>query len=226
MDARQSFKKIKRKLINALVLAFADYMEPFHLEMDASKEGLGVVLSQKQSDSKYHPFAFASQTLNNHVESYHSSKLEFLVLKLTITEHFNEYLMHGNFTVRMDNNPLMYILTTQNLDATSYCWVSALASYNFNLEYLKGTENGAADALSQVPVPLRQGASKSDMLDDDSKNEEVAGPADESYSSKDPEEGLSHWDGNVVKTVLEGTQIKTQNHVDRPQEGPDNESEA
>ena len=199
VDARWASKKIKRKLINTLVLAFADYTESFNLEMDASKEDLGVVLSQKQSDSKYHLIAFASWTLNNHEENYHSSKLEFLALKWAITEQFKEYLMHGKFTVCTNNNQLMYILTTPNLDATSHCCISALASYNFNLEYLKGTENGATDVLSQVPVPTRQGDSKSDLPDDDSKNEEVAGPADESYSSKDPEEGLSHWDSNVVK---------------------------
>ena len=123
--------------------------------MDASKEGLGVVLSQKQSNGKYHPIAFASQTLNNHKENYHSLKLEFLVLKWAVTEHFKEYLMHGKFTVCTDNNPLMYILTTPNLDATGHHWVSALASYNFNPEHLKGTEKGMANTLSQVPGPLR-----------------------------------------------------------------------
>ena len=80
--------------------------------------------------------------------------------------------------------------------------------------------------LSLVPVPQRQGASESDLLEDDSKNEGLTGPTNESYSSKVPEEGLSHWVGNVVKTVLEGTQVRTQNHVDRPQEGPEIGSEA
>ena len=32
------------------VLAFADYTKNFLLETDTSKEGLGVVLSQKQAD--------------------------------------------------------------------------------------------------------------------------------------------------------------------------------
>ena len=39
-----------------------------------------------------------------------------------------------------------------NLDATGHQWVSALASFQFKLEYQKGTDNGAADALSQVPI--------------------------------------------------------------------------
>ena len=151
--------------------------------MDASKEALGAVLSQKQCDGKYHAISFASWTLNNQEENYHSSKLEFLVLKWAITEHFKEYLMHDKFTVCMDNNPLTYILTNLNLDATGHCWVGALASYNFDLEYLKGAKNGAAYMLSWVPVPLRQGSSKSYLLDYNSKNEEVAGPGNESYSS-------------------------------------------
>ena len=36
-----------------------------------------------------------------------------------------------------------------NLDATGYRWVGTLASFQFELEYQKGTDNGAA---SQVPI--------------------------------------------------------------------------
>ena len=40
---------LKRKVQSAPVLVFLDFDKPFLLEMDASKEGLGAVLSQKQS---------------------------------------------------------------------------------------------------------------------------------------------------------------------------------
>ena len=39
-----------------------------------------------------------------------------------------------------------------NLDATGHRWVSALASFQFELEYQKGADNGATDVLSQVPT--------------------------------------------------------------------------
>ena len=126
--------------------------KPFLLETDASKEGLGVVLSQKQDDGCYHPVAFGSWTLMPSKQNYHSSKLEFLALKWSITEHFKEYLAYAPFTVRMDNNPLTYMLTTPNLDVMGHCWVGALASYEFTLEYQKGTDNATADALSRVPI--------------------------------------------------------------------------
>ena len=51
-----------------------------------------------------------------------------------------------------DNNPLTYVLTMPNLDAMGHRWVGTLASFQFELEYQKGTDNGAADALSRVPI--------------------------------------------------------------------------
>ena len=49
-----------------------------------------------------------------------------------------------------DNNLLTYILTTPNLDVLGHRWVAALAGYNTKLEYLKGSDNKVADALSRV----------------------------------------------------------------------------
>ena len=81
-------------------------------------------------------------------KNYHSSKLEFLVLKWSVTEHFKEYLAYSPFMVQTDNNPLTYVLMMPNLVTTGQWWVSALASFQFKLEYQKGADNGAADALS------------------------------------------------------------------------------
>ena len=136
----------------APVLVFADFKKPFHLETDALKEGLGAVLLQESDDGQYHPVAFASRELKGGEPKYHSSKLEFLALKWAVTKQFHEYLQYQPFTVCTDNNPLTYILMTPNLDALGHCWVVALASFNMKLEYLKGSDNKVADALSQVSM--------------------------------------------------------------------------
>ena len=75
-------------------LAFANYTKPFLLEMDASKDGLGAVLSQKQADGQYHPVAHGSRVLMPHEKKYHLTKLEFLAVKWAATEHFKEYLLY------------------------------------------------------------------------------------------------------------------------------------
>ena len=54
---------LKGKVQSAPILVFSDFKKPFLLEMDASKEGLGAVLSQKQSNGWYHPIAFGSRSL-------------------------------------------------------------------------------------------------------------------------------------------------------------------
>ena len=136
--ALKAFDALKQACMTTPVLAFADYTKEFLLETDASKEGLGAVLSQKQADGQYHPVAYGSQALMAHRKNYHSIKLEFLVVKWVVTEHFQEYLPYQPFLVRTDNNPLTYIMTTCNLDATGHQWVGALARFNFQLEYQKG----------------------------------------------------------------------------------------
>ena len=49
-EAREAMAILKGKVQSMPVLVFPDFKKPFLLETDASKEGLGAVLSQKQSD--------------------------------------------------------------------------------------------------------------------------------------------------------------------------------
>ena len=137
-EALKAFEVLKQACMQSPVLAFADYTKDFLLETDASKEGLAAVLSQKQEDGWFHLVAYGSRVLTTHEKNLHSTKLEFLVLKWAIMEHFKEYLLYQPFLVRTNNNPLTYIMSTPNLDATAHRWVSALAKYNFQLEYQKG----------------------------------------------------------------------------------------
>ena len=47
-EALEAFEALKRAFMYSPVLAFTDYTKDFLLKTDASKEGLGAVLSQKQ----------------------------------------------------------------------------------------------------------------------------------------------------------------------------------
>ena len=57
--AQEAVKVLKQTIQSVPVLVFPDFEKPFLLEMDALKEGLRVVLSQKQ-DGQYDPMAFGS----------------------------------------------------------------------------------------------------------------------------------------------------------------------
>ena len=150
LKALATFQELKIKCLTAPLLAFADFKKPFLLETDASIEGLGAMLSQEQEDGCYHPVAYGSCGLKGGETKYHSSKLEFFALKWAMTKQFREYLQYQPFVVRTDNNPLTYVLTMPNLDAIRHRWVAAMAGYNFEIQYVRGSDNKVADALSQV----------------------------------------------------------------------------
>ena len=154
-EALEAFDHLKAACLQAPILAFPDFDKPFLLETDASGRGLGAVLPQKQADGQYHPIAYASCVMNETEQRYHSNKQEFLTLKWVVTEQFHDYLLpygknQNEFVVCTNNNPLIYIFSSANLDAAGQCWVVHLASYNFSLEYRKGKDNTVADFLSQM----------------------------------------------------------------------------
>ena len=153
-DASEAFQALKQACMNRPVLAFADYSKDFLLKMDASKEGLGAVLSQKKADGWFHLVAYGSWALTAHEKNYHSTTLEFLLLKWAVMEYFKEYLLYQPFLVKTDNNPLTYIMTTPNLDVTGHWWVGTLEKFSFQLEYQKGRDNTVADMLSQITTHL------------------------------------------------------------------------
>ena len=163
-DTLATFQELKMKCLTAPVLAFADFKKPFLLETDVSIEGLGAVLSQKQDDGQYHPIAYASRGLKGGKSRYHSSKLEFLALKWAMTDQFKEYLQYQPFLIRTDNNLLTYVMMMPNLDTIGHRWVVAMAGYNFEIEYVRGSDNKVANALSQVGECLDEDAVK-ELLD-------------------------------------------------------------
>ena len=150
-ECEESFQKLKDICTETPVLAYANYEKPFKLTTDASKKGLGAVLSQMSEDGKERPVAFASRTLSKSEKNYTTHKLEFLALKWSITDRFHEYLYGSTFEVFTDNNPLSYVLSSAKLDATGQRWIAALQGpYNFKVHYKPGKLNQVADSLSRI----------------------------------------------------------------------------
>ena len=76
---RDCFRHIK-KLSTTPVLAYPDFSKDFTLETDASKLGLGAILSQCQEDRKLHPVAYASGSISNAEANYAITDLETLAV--------------------------------------------------------------------------------------------------------------------------------------------------
>ena len=151
-----AFDLLKETCTNTLILAYANYKKPFHLNMDASKKGIGAVLYQQQDDGTFRVIAYASRTLSKTKRNYDAHKLEFLALKWSITQQFHEYLYEGTFEVYTDNNLLMYVLTSAKLEAMGLSWIASLANYDFKIFYRSGHLNVDADSLSRISWDMKQ----------------------------------------------------------------------
>lgn len=144
----QAFQQIIHCLTHAPVLAFADPTKPYELHVDASFKGLGAVLYQLQ-EGDLRPVAFASRKLSQAEKRYPIHQLEFLSLKWAVVDRFHDYLYGARFTVRTDNNPLTYVLSTAKLNAVGHRWLAALSTYDFDVHYRPGKHNIDADILSR-----------------------------------------------------------------------------
>ncbi|KAJ8364614.1 hypothetical protein SKAU_G00134450 [Synaphobranchus kaupii] len=104
-ECQQVFEELKRALLTAPVLAFADFTLPFRLY--TSLDGLGAALVQVQ-DGQERVIAYTSRSLHppeRNDQNYSSFKLELLALKWAMTD----YLWGDQVTVFTDNNPLVHL---------------------------------------------------------------------------------------------------------------------
>jgi len=139
-EHKQTLEYLINLLTKPPVLAYPNFDQPFILHTDASQQGLGAVLYQKQ-DGKMRVIGYGSRTLTPAEQNYHlhSGKLEFLALKWAICDKFRDYLFYApHFVVYTDNNPLTYVLSTAKLNAVGHRWVGQLADFHFEIRYKPG----------------------------------------------------------------------------------------
>ena len=105
-------------LVKPPILGYPDYTLKFILHVDASAKELGALLLQYQ-ENEVKVIGYGSRTLTLEEKKYYSSKLDFLAVKLTVCNHFRDYLYYAShFKIYTDNNAVTYITTTDRLSAT------------------------------------------------------------------------------------------------------------
>ncbi len=188
-----AFDTIIEKLTTAPILGFADPKLPYILHTDASTSGLGAALYQEQQGQK-RVVAYASRGLSKCESRYPAHKLEFLALKWAVTEKFQDYLYGNTFLAVTDSNPLTYILTSAKLDATSYRWLAALSTFDFQLQFRAGKQNQDADRLSRPPHG---------RLPDDTSSRKELERIQQFTKRHLSEADYAHLDENTIKAICE-----------------------
>ena len=150
-ECQRAFEDLKKKLITAPVLVYPNFEVPFILETDASHDGLGAVLAQRQPDGTTRPIAYASRTIQGSESRYASSELEALGV-VWATRHFHHYLYGHGCIVYTDNIALKSLLATPHPSGKLARWGLALQELDLTIQHRSGRENRNADALSRYPV--------------------------------------------------------------------------
>ncbi|KAJ9539536.1 hypothetical protein OSB04_032269 [Centaurea solstitialis] len=139
----EAFQTLKHKLCNAPILALPEGTDIFVVYCDASHQGLGCVLMQKDK-----VIAYASRQLKIHEKNYttHDLELGAVVFALKIWRH---YLYGTKCTIFTDHKSLQHILDQKMLNMRQRRWVELLNDYDCEIKYHPGKANVVADALSR-----------------------------------------------------------------------------
>src|SRR6266542_4152662 len=77
---QKAFDNIKRRITIILIVAYTNFEKPFILYTDASGEGIGVVLHQKDDQDKECIIACASRAFNQYEKNYPITEKECLAI--------------------------------------------------------------------------------------------------------------------------------------------------
>ena len=147
---QDSFHNIKEQLCNAPVLMCPIRNCTFVLDTDASKFGIGAVLSQRLPDGTEKVVHFASNRLSKAEINYCATRKELLAV-IHYVKQFSHYLLGKQFIIRTDHKSLTWLMTWKNPSTSQYfSWINELSQYDFIIKHRKGSEHINADVLSRL----------------------------------------------------------------------------
>ena len=95
--------------------------------------------------------AYGSKKLLPAHSRYSIYEREFLAL-VEALKTWRYYLMNRKFIIKTDHQSLTHFKNQNLIDSTRVAkWIDFLSQYDFDVEYIKGHDNSAADALSRYP---------------------------------------------------------------------------
>ena len=142
----EAFQLLKQKLCTAPILSLPEGTDDFVVYCDASIQGLGCVLMQREK-----VIAYASRQLKIPEKNYttHDLELGAVVFALKIWRH---YLYVTKCTIYTDHKSLQHIFDQKELNMRQRRWVELLNDYDCALKYHPGKANVVADALSRKNI--------------------------------------------------------------------------
>jgi transposase InsO family protein len=142
-EHQTAFDQMKALIAKETLLTYPDFSKEFEIHTDASKLQLGACISQGGR-----PVAFYSRKLNPAQTRYTTTERELLSIVETLKE-FRNILLGQKIKVHTDHENLTY----KNFNSDRVMrWRLYIEEYSPELQYIKGTNNVVADALSRLEI--------------------------------------------------------------------------
>lgn len=147
---QSAFDELKRALTNTPMLVSPDFSRPFRVYCDASKLGnaMGAVLEQDHG-----VIAFASRHFSTAEEKYTINEKEALAI-LWSSRHFKPYIYGQRVTFFTDHKPLADLKSNRAPEEPLGRLMIKLQGLNYDIKYVRGSENTVADLLSRDVEPF------------------------------------------------------------------------
>lgn len=144
---QQAFELLKKKLLEAPVLAHYDPTFETIIQTDASDYGWGFIISQIDSKNQEHPITIKSGSFKGAESNYTTTEKEFLAIVMAFRRK-RHLLLQVTLTILTDHNNLAYWMSPRQLNSRQARWVDLLAEFSFRIVYRPGSKAVFPDALS------------------------------------------------------------------------------
>ena len=108
-EHEKAFVKINDEIKEVVELSHFKRNQEIRIICDASKQGLGAVLQQSQTNGEWRPICFASRFLSDFESKYSIIGLELLAIVWAV-EHFRNYVYGVLFKIISDHKALLSVL--------------------------------------------------------------------------------------------------------------------
>lgn len=152
-EQREAFNKLKQALSRNPVLHIFKQGQELELHTDASSQGFGAVLLQKDEENTLHPIHYMSKKTNPQQEKYGSYELEALAI-VEAVKKFRNYLIGTKFKIVTDCAAFQKTLSKKDLTPKIARWALMLEEFEYEIVHRPGKKMPHVDALSRNPVLL------------------------------------------------------------------------
>lgn len=146
----QAVAQVKVALIENAVLSVFDPKLPINLYTDASRDGIGCILTQLTASGE-RPVYFYSRQTSDDEKKYHSFELELLAI-VSALQKFRHYLLGVNFKITTDCNAVRHALNKKEIVPRISRWVLFTQDFTFEIVHRAGSQMQHVDALSRNPI--------------------------------------------------------------------------